>query len=83
MRVEGEYGKTEAWYILDCDEGAELILGFNREVSVEEFKKAAQSESGQRDLHRLQHRSRCAERSRGTRKITKQDEFSAHVELAK
>ena len=44
MRVEGEYGKTEAWYILDCDEGAELILGFNREVSVEEFKKAAQSE---------------------------------------
>ena len=44
MRVEGQYGKTEAWYILDCDEGAELILGFNREVSVEEFKKAAQSE---------------------------------------
>ena len=44
MRVEGEYGKTEAWYILDCDEGAELILGFNREVSVEEFKKSAQSE---------------------------------------
>ncbi len=44
MRVEGEYGKTEAWYILDCDDDAELILGFNREVSVEEFKKAAQSE---------------------------------------
>ncbi len=44
MRVEGEYGKTEAWYILDCDDDAELILGFNRNVSVEEFKKAAQSE---------------------------------------
>ena len=44
MRVEGEYGKTEAWYILDCDDDAELILGFNRDVSVEEFKKAAQSE---------------------------------------
>ncbi|MGN1479217.1 MAG: type I phosphomannose isomerase catalytic subunit [Acutalibacteraceae bacterium] len=44
MRVEGEYGKTEAWYILDCDEDAELILGFNREVSVDEFKQAAQSE---------------------------------------
>ena len=44
MRVEGEYGKTEAWYILDCDEDAELILGFNRDVSVEEFKQAAQSE---------------------------------------
>lgn len=44
MRVEGEYGKTEAWYILDCDPDAELILGFNRNVSVEEFKKAAQSD---------------------------------------
>lgn len=44
MRVEGEYGKTEAWYILDCDDDAELILGFNRKVSAEEFKEAAQSE---------------------------------------
>lgn len=44
MRVEGEYGKTEAWYILDCEPDAELILGFNREISVEEFKKAAQSD---------------------------------------
>ena len=39
MRVEGEYGKTECWYILDCDDGAELIYGFNREISSEEFKK--------------------------------------------
>ena len=43
MRVEGEYGKTEAWYILDCDDDAELILGFNKEVSKEEFKEAAQT----------------------------------------
>ncbi len=39
MRVENEYGKTECWYILDCDEGAELIYGFNREISSEEFKE--------------------------------------------
>lgn len=38
MRVENEYGKTECWYVLDCDEGAELIYGFNREISSEEFK---------------------------------------------
>lgn len=44
MRVEGEYGKTEAWYILDCEPDAELILGFKKEISVEEFKKAAQSD---------------------------------------
>lgn len=38
MRVENEYGKTECWYILDCDEGAELIYGFNRKITSEEFK---------------------------------------------
>lgn len=39
LRVEGEYGKTECWYILDCDEGAELIYGFKQEISKEEFKQ--------------------------------------------
>ncbi len=39
MRVEGEYGKTECWYILDCEEGAELIYGFNRAISSKEFKE--------------------------------------------
>ena len=39
MRVENEYGKTECWYILDCEEGAELIYGFNRTISSEEFKE--------------------------------------------
>lgn len=37
LRVEGEYGKTEMWYIVDCDEGAELIYGFKGIVSKEEF----------------------------------------------
>lgn len=39
MRVEGEYGKTECWYILDCEEGAKLIYGFNRTISSDEFKE--------------------------------------------
>ncbi len=39
MRVENEYGKTECWYILDCEEDAELIYGFNRTISSEEFKE--------------------------------------------
>ncbi len=37
MRVEGEYGKTEMWYIVDCEEGAELLYGFKHEISSEEF----------------------------------------------
>lgn len=36
---EGEYGKTEMWYVVDCDEGAELIYGFNRDISREEFER--------------------------------------------
>ncbi len=39
MRVENEYGKTECWYILDCDEDAELIYGFNKTITSEEFKE--------------------------------------------
>ena len=42
MRVEKEYGKTECWYILDCEDDAELIYGFNRELSNVEFKKAVE-----------------------------------------
>ena len=37
MRVEGEYGKTEMWYIVDCEEGSQLIYGFDKEISREEF----------------------------------------------
>lgn len=36
---EGEYGKTEMWYIVDCDEGASLLFGFDRELSGDEFRK--------------------------------------------
>lgn len=37
QRVEGEYGKTEMWYVVDCDPGAELLYGFKHEISKEEF----------------------------------------------
>mgnify|MGYP004610579393 CR=1 FL=1 len=39
LENEGEFGKTEMWYVVDCDEGAELIYGFNKEVSREEFER--------------------------------------------
>ena len=39
LKNEGEFGKTEMWYVVDCDEGAELIYGFNREVSKEAFER--------------------------------------------
>ncbi len=39
LAVEGEYGKTEMWYVVDCEKGAELIYGFNKDISKEEFEK--------------------------------------------
>lgn len=39
MRVEGEFGKTEMWYVVDCDEGAKVIYGFTHEISKDEFKR--------------------------------------------
>ena len=34
----GENGKTECWYVVDCEEGAALAYGFSRELSREEFR---------------------------------------------
>ncbi|MBQ3124440.1 MAG: class I mannose-6-phosphate isomerase [Clostridia bacterium] len=39
LRVEGEYGKTEMWYIVDCEEDSFLYYGVNREVSKDEFRE--------------------------------------------
>ena len=40
LRVEGEFGKTEAWYIMDCDDDAEIIYGFKSDITKEEFRKS-------------------------------------------
>lgn len=37
LKNEGQYGKTEMWYILDAEEGAFLYYGFKKEISKEEF----------------------------------------------
>ena len=36
-------GKTEAWYIIDCDADAELIYGFNDDLTKEEFREAIEN----------------------------------------
>lgn len=40
QRVEGEFGKTEIWYVLDAADDAELIYGFKNKISSDEFVKA-------------------------------------------
>lgn len=34
------FGKTEMWYIMDADPGAKLIVGFNKDVTKEEYAKS-------------------------------------------
>lgn len=37
---EGDNGKTEMWYVIDAEEGASLIYGFQHKVSEEILRKA-------------------------------------------
>jgi mannose-6-phosphate isomerase len=40
QRVEGQpNGKTECWLVLACDEGAEIVLGWTRDTSREEYER--------------------------------------------
>lgn len=39
MRVEGEFGKTEMWYVVDCEPGAQLIYGLTKKIDRNEFEK--------------------------------------------
>ena len=36
---EGGYGKTEMWYVLDCEPNAYLYYGLNRTLTKEEFRQ--------------------------------------------
>ncbi len=45
LRVEGEYGKTEMWYVVDCDSDASLLYGFDHEITREEFARRIRDNS--------------------------------------
>lgn len=45
MERHGTLGKTEMWYILDAEEKSELISGFSKQVSKEEYVKHLENKS--------------------------------------
>lgn len=45
QKFENSKGKTEMWYIIDCNEDASLIYGFKENISKEELKKAIQNDT--------------------------------------
>ena len=40
MEHEGEQGKTEMWYVVDCEPGAEILFGFNQIVTRDTFRQS-------------------------------------------
>ena len=49
--VENDNGKTEAWYIVDADEGAGIYCGFNQDVDKNSFLKALEEGSVEKFLN--------------------------------
>lgn len=43
LQNEGQYGKTEMWYVLDAEPRAFLYYGFKREISRDEFAERIKS----------------------------------------
>ena len=51
---EEDNGKTEMWYVIDADEGASLIYGFQHEVSSEILRKAVETGTLDKHLQKVQ-----------------------------
>lgn len=53
MKVEGEYGKNEMWYILDAKEGAFVYAGFKKDMTEEECRERIQDGTLEEVLHKV------------------------------
>jgi len=51
LKNEGQYGKTEMWYVMDAGEDAFLYYGFQKEIGKEEFAKWIQEDTLLEVLH--------------------------------
>ena len=53
LTVEGQYGKSEMWYILDADENACIYVGFNRDVTPGELRRRIADDTLMEVLNRV------------------------------
>lgn len=51
---EGELGKTEAWFVLDAEEGAFIYLGFKENVTRQQFSDAITDGSVEKLLNKIE-----------------------------
>lgn len=40
VKNEGDHGKTEMWYILNCEPDSYIIFGFNEDMTKEDFRRS-------------------------------------------
>lgn len=45
LKYEGQYGKTEVWYVIDTQPGAFIYYGFKETISNEEFEERIQNKT--------------------------------------
>ena len=45
LKNEGQYGKTEMWYVMDAGEDACLYYGFKKEITKEEFERRIEQDT--------------------------------------
>lgn len=45
LKNEGQYGKTEMWYVMDAGKDAFLYYGFQKEISRQEFERRIQEDT--------------------------------------
>ncbi|MEG1073745.1 MAG: type I phosphomannose isomerase catalytic subunit [Ruthenibacterium sp.] len=53
MAKEGQFGKTEMWYIVSAEPGASLYYGFESALSKEEFRAAIEQDTLCERLHQV------------------------------
>lgn len=53
LEHENEYGKSELWYIIDCDEDSYIYCGFNKDVTREEVSEAIENECIEKLLNKV------------------------------
>ncbi len=57
---EGDNGKTEMWYVLDAEEGASLVYGFEHPVTEDIIRNAVEQGTLEKHLHKEKvHKGDC------------------------
>lgn len=51
-RYENQLGKNEMWYVLEAEEGATLVYGFEHNVTKEQIRRAIKTGKLEKHLHR-------------------------------